>query len=80
MVVIVTVVTVVVRVTSFSKKQLDNLTSRHQCDVFRAAFCNLAIFYFVFELLKLKIKKNSEKKCYTEFDIGAYQIKYTMSN
>ena len=42
----VTVVTVVVRVTSFGKKKkLNNLTPHHQCDVFRAAFRNLAMFY-----------------------------------
>ena len=41
MVVIVTVVTVVVRLTSFSKI---NSTTRHQCDVFRAAFRNRAMF------------------------------------
>ena len=23
-----------------------NLTPRHQCDVFRAAFCNLAMFFY----------------------------------
>ena len=42
MVVIVTVVTVVVRVTFLIKTT--NFTPRHQCDVFRAAFRDLAMF------------------------------------
>ena len=59
MVVIVTVVTVVFIVTFFSK---NNLTTRQQCDVFRAAFCNLAMFLIkIFLWPKLEVPGRTGK-------------------
>ena len=48
MVVIVTVVTLVVKVTFFFFIKTTNFTPQHQCDVFRAAFRDLAMFVVVF--------------------------------